>query len=252
MRYYRRVSSLDEIIAHLRGASRAVALTGAGVSTESGIPDFRSDAGLWAEHDPMEVASISGFRKDPVGFYRFWSGKFGALAEASPNVSHNVLARLEQAGRLRSVVTQNIDGLHQRAGSEEVLEVHGTFQTVSCLECGRQESFSELVARFDQQTAPTCPECGGPVKPAVVLFGEMLPPVMQVAEHRVRDADMLIVMGSSLEVYPVAGLVPMAIRSGIPVAILNRDPGPFDRDARWVIHDDLKRSMGAIRSALDL
>ncbi|MBX3247665.1 MAG: NAD-dependent deacylase [Myxococcales bacterium] len=227
----------------LEDARHAVALTGAGVSTESGIPDFRSDAGIWKDTDPMAVASIDGFLADPLRFYQFWRQKFAALATAPINATHRLLAGLETRGRIQAVITQNIDGLHQRAGSHRVFEVHGTFRRLRCLDCQAEESIESLFSRFgerDQTEPPRCMRCGSThLKPDVVLFGEQLPPTFQEAEAEVRAADVFLVMGSSLEVYPVAGLVPMAKRHGAKVVILNRQPTPFDDDVDLVIRGEL-------------
>ncbi|MCU0677566.1 MAG: NAD-dependent deacylase [Myxococcota bacterium] len=227
----------------LEDARHAVALTGAGVSTESGIPDFRSDAGLWKDADPMEVASIDGFLADPVRFYRFWRSKFAALATAPPSAAHRLLAGLEARGRMQNVVTQNIDGLHQRAGSHHVLEVHGSFRRLRCLDCGGVEGIESLFSRFsekDLDTAPRCLRCGSTkLKPDVVLFGEALPASFREAENEARACDVMLVMGTSLNVYPVAGLVPLAKRHGAKLILLNREPTPFDEDADLVIHREL-------------
>jgi len=220
-------------------ARYAVALTGAGVSTESGIPDFRSDVGLWQDADPMEVSSIEGFEADPERFYGFWKDKFASLVSATPNDAHRLLAYLESRGRMAAVITQNIDGLHQRAGSGNVLEVHGTFRTVRCLACGHATTIEELFIKEPAEAA-RCTRCGEKrVKPDVVLFGEMLPPAFGAAQTAAREADLLIAMGSSLGVYPVAGLVGEARHNGARIAILNREPTPFDEEADLVVHGEL-------------
>ncbi|MEM1417017.1 MAG: NAD-dependent deacylase [Myxococcota bacterium] len=237
-------------------ARHVVALTGAGVSTESGIPDFRSAAGLWSQSDPMDVASIDGFRADPGRFYRFWAEKFAAFVDAPPSRAHRLLAGLEGRGRMQAIVTQNIDGLHQRAGSRNVLEVHGTFQRVRCLSCGNEESLGEVFGRVVMEEGaapPSCPVCGHTMlKPDVVLFGEMLPPIFQVAERESRDADLFLVLGTSLEVFPVAGLAPLAKRTGARVVILNRDPTPYDREADLVLQGELGAISRELTSLLGL
>ncbi len=221
----------------LEEARHAVALTGAGVSTESGIPDFRGNAGLWQDADPMEVSSIDGFEADPDRFYAFWKDKFASLVSATPNDAHRLLAGLESRGRMAAVITQNIDGLHQRAGSTNVHEVHGSFRTVKCLACGQTGTIEELFAR---ENPATCTHCGQKrVKPDVVLFGEMLTSAFAAAEASAREADVLIAMGTSLGVYPVAGLVGEALRNGAKVVILNRDETPYDSEADLVIHGEL-------------
>jgi NAD-dependent deacetylase len=238
------------LVERLSSARRAVALTGAGVSTESGIPDFRSAGGLWEDHDPMRVASIQGFLQDPEGFYRFWTDKFAALVDAAPNVTHRVLVQMERSGRLTSVITQNIDGLHGRAGSRRVHEVHGTFERARCLGCGAVAPMAEVFAEARRSGVPLCRSCGGLLKPDVVLFGEMLPPAFEEGASDVSQADLLIVLGSSLEVYPVADLVPSAKAMGATVVLVNRDPGPYDQLADLAVHGELGEVMGAVAEAL--
>ncbi len=245
-----REPKLSDVATRIEAARYVVALTGAGVSTESGIPDFRSDAGLWAEHDPMEVSSIEGFRADAARFYDFWRDALGPLVHAEPSPAHRLLAHLEARGRVQAVVTQNVDGLHQRAGSRHVLEVHGTFQTVRCLDCGHVLGL-DVVFETPPHTAPVCPACDkAQLKPDVVLFGEMLPPVFAVAETEVRQADLLLVLGTSLTVHPVAGLVPLAKLNGAQVVLLNRDATPFDEDADVVVHGELGAMCTSLLSML--
>ncbi len=250
------MSDVNTLARWIDEARHVVALTGAGVSTESGIPDFRSAAGLWTASDPMDVASIGGFRADPGRFYRFWKEKFAAFVDAAPSSAHRLLAGLEARGRMQAVITQNIDGLHQRAGSRRVLEVHGTFQRVRCLSCGNDEPLADVFARVDLTPGaapPRCPVCDHPLlKPDVVLFGEMLPPLFQEAEAEAREADLMLVMGTSLEVYPVAGLAPLAKAEGARVVVLNRDPTPFDGGADLVLHGELGALSGELRSLLGL
>lgn len=223
-------------------ASYVVGLTGAGVSTESGIPDFRSGGGLWAEADPEKVASIGGFLADPEGFYRFWGRKHPVFTDAQPNVAHRVLAELEARGLLHALITQNIDGLHFKAGSEKVLEVHGSLRTASCIACRRPEPIESV---FEEATrrAPTCMTCGGLVKPDVVLFGEMLPPAFEAGQKEVDRADLLLVFGSSLEVFPVADLVPRAKQVGSKIVLVNREPGAFAGIADLIVLGELGEAM---------
>ncbi|HJL16161.1 MAG TPA: Sir2 family NAD-dependent protein deacetylase [Sandaracinaceae bacterium LLY-WYZ-13_1] len=231
---------VDDLARRLRAARDPMALTGAGVSTESGIPDFRSaESGIWREHDPMEVASLEGFRREPRRFYTFWEPRFGKLGEARPNAAHRVLAALERAGMLSGVVTQNIDGLHGVAGSERVLEVHGSYRQARCLRCGRVESLEAVTERVRQGRLPICEDCGELMKPDVVLFGEQLPPVFAEATRLARQTDLLVVLGSSLGVHPVAGLVPEAHEAGAAVVLINREPSPYDEMADVVIHGEL-------------
>jgi NAD-dependent deacetylase len=208
----------------------AVALTGAGVSTESGIPDFRSPTGLWAEFDPLEYGSIDAFRADPGKVWRFYAPRFSMLTDAEPNAAHRALAELERRGLLRAVITQNIDLLHQRAGSRDVVEVHGSIRTSSCRGCGARYPLDAVLRAIDAGAGvPTCEACGSVLKPDVVFFGEVLPaPAIDRAFELARDAGLLLVIGSSLEVYPVAGLPLETLEAGGALAIVNRGPTPYD------------------------
>jgi NAD-dependent deacetylase len=207
-------------------------LTGAGISTESGIPDFRSPTGIWTKYDPMEYATIDAFRRDPEKVWEFYALRLEALTRAEPNTGHLALAELERRGLVQAVVTQNIDGLHQRAGSQEVLEVHGSIRTAECLACGERGLLD--------QAAPRCPRCNAIMKPGVVMFGELLPAgAMERAAELARTAGLLLVVGSALEVYPVAGLPEETLSAGGALAIVNRGPTPYDHRA------DLKVDAGA-------
>jgi NAD-dependent deacetylase len=220
-----------------------VVLTGAGVSTESGIPDFRSAEGVWRHYDPMEYATIEAFRRDPVKVWDFYARRLGVLAAAEPNPAHLALARLEQHGLVAALVTQNVDRLHQLAGSRDVVEVHGSIRTASCLSCGTVLGFVELVELLADRPAPPCPSCGEIVKPDVVMFGELLPAAaIERATELAREAALLLVVGSSLEVWPVAGLPQETLDHGGRVAIVNRDPTPYDTRATVVI----RRSAGVV------
>ncbi len=246
------MAELARIAEWIEGSRHTVALTGAGVSTESGIPDFRSDAGLWGRHDPMELASIEGFRADPVRFYRFWSEKFGRMANARPNAAHHLLAGLESRGRTQAVVTQNIDGLHQRAGSRQVLEMHGNFRHAACLACGAEQPIETVLARPPEK-APECPCCGARLlKPKVVLFGESLPDAYARAENEIARTELLLVLGTSLSVHPVAGFVPLAKRKGARVVILNREPTPYDDEADLPLHAELGPAARSLMAMLNL
>jgi NAD-dependent deacetylase len=210
-----------------------VALTGAGVSTESGIPDFRSPGGLWAQFDPLDYGSIQAFRADPERVWRFYAPRFAMLTEAEPNAAHRALAELERRGLLIAVVTQNIDLLHRRAGSREVIEVHGSIRTSTCPRCGRAYELAEVLRLLEAGAgAPRCPADGGVLKPDVVFFGELLPEgAMERATELARGAGLLLVVGSSLEVYPVAGLPLDTLEAGGLLAIVNRGSTPLDSRA---------------------
>ncbi len=237
----------------LRGAQHAVAFTGAGISTPSGIPDFRSSRGLWQRVDPMEVASIWGFRQNPRRFYEWIRPLARDMLQAEPNPAHRALARLEQAGRLHGVITQNIDGLHQKAGSRRVIEVHGGLEEMVCLACGwRGPAQPYLTPEFLARDAlPTCPRCGQVLKPDVVLFGEPLPAAAwRAAQEAVAQADVLLVAGSSLEVAPAGDLPYQAYRNGAAVIIVNRGPTPMDPHAAAVLRDDVAQVLPALADAV--
>jgi NAD-dependent deacetylase len=200
-----------------------VVLTGAGVSTESGIPDFRSPTGIWAEFDPLEYATLGAFRRDPEKVWRFYAPRFSMLTEAEPNRAHRALAELERRGLVRAIVTQNIDLLHERAGSRDVVEVHGSIRTSSCLRCGVGYTLAEVVRLLKGgDGAPRCPACSSVLKPDVVFFDELLSPdAIDRAYALAEEARLLLVVGSSLEVHPVAELPWQTVRAGGTVAIVN-------------------------------
>jgi NAD-dependent deacetylase len=224
----------------LRERQPCVVLTGAGISTESGIPDFRSPTGIWAQYDPMEYATIDAFRRDPAKVWEFYALRLDVLTRAEPNAGHVALAELERRGLVQAVVTQNIDGLHQRAGSREVIEVHGSIRTASCLECGERVKLERAV--------PRCPRCHSILKPDVVMFGELLPAgVMERAAELASRAGLLLVVGSSLEVYPVAGLPEETLSAGGALAIVNRGPTPYDRRAELKIDAGAGETLATLR-----
>src|SRR5436853_5401611 len=224
-----------------------VVLTGAGVSTESGIPDFRSPTGIWARYDPMEYATISAFRRDPVKVWEFYARRFEVLTRAEPNPGHRALAELERRGLVRAVVTQNIDGLHERAGSQDVVEVHGSIRTASCLACGERVPFADVVAALRDTPAPPCPACGEIVKPDVVMFGELLPvDAIDRASALARQAGVLLVVGSTLEVYPVAAVPEETLAAGGLLAIVNRGSTPYDRRAAVCIDGNAGETLAGL------
>ena len=219
-----------------------VVLTGAGISTESGIPDFRSREGIWARYDPFEVAHIDAFPRDPARVWEFYALRLDALASAEPNAGHRALARLEAAGLVRALVTQNVDGLHARAGSREIVEVHGSLREAACLHCGSRVPMSEA-----ELPAPSCAECGEILKPGVVMFGEMLPArAIERAQQLASEARLLLVVGSSLEVYPVAGLPEETLAAGGSLAIVNRGSTPWDTHAAVVIDGGAGETLSAL------
>ena len=225
---------VERVRAMVHDAAAVTVLTGAGISTDSGIPDFRGPKGIWTLNPAAErLSSYDDYVRDPQVRRRAWQARRTHPAwTAEPNDGHLALVALEKRGKLDSIVTQNIDGLHQRAGSREVLEVHGSIRTAECLACGEQ-------ALLDQ-AAPRCPRCNAIMKPGVVMFGELLPAgAMERAAELARTAGLLLVVGSALEVYPVAGLPEETLSAGGALAIVNRGPTPYDHRA------DLKVDAGA-------
>jgi NAD-dependent deacetylase len=228
------VHGAETLATLIREQQPCVVLTGAGVSTESGVPDFRSSTGIWERYDPFELASIDAWRRDPAKVWDFYAMRFELLTTAEPNAAHRALAALERAGLVQAVMTQNIDALHERAGSEDVIEVHGSIRSSSCLACGRREPLARVLELLP---LPTCADCGAPLKPDVVMFGELLPEgELARATHLARGAGLLLVVGSSLEVWPVAGLPAETLAAGGALAILNR--GRTDYDARATVTID--------------
>jgi NAD-dependent deacetylase len=216
----------------IRSAQPCVVLTGAGMSTESGIPDFRSPTGIWAEFDPAEYASLPAFRADPEKVWRFYKPRIAMLTEAEPNAGHLALAELERAGLVEAVVTQNIDLLHERAGTKNLVEVHGSIRTASCPSCGESYLRDLVLAQLESADAPACERCGSILKPDVVFFGELLPAAaIERAFQLARDAGLLLVVGSSLEVHPVAAMPEETLLAGGHLAILNQGPTPYDARA---------------------
>ncbi len=228
--------SVERLAALISDHQPCVVLTGAGVSTESGIPDFRSPGGIWARYDPMEYATIEAFRRDPAKVWDFYARRFEVLENAQPNAAHHVLAALERGGYVEAIVTQNVDRLHELAGSQNVIEVHGSIRTSSCLACGERATFDEVVAMLERAPAPSCPRCGSIMKPDVVMFGELLPEgAIERASELARRARLLLVVGSSLNVYPIADLLQDTLLAGGKLAIVNRESTPYDELAELTI-----------------
>lgn len=246
-------SAAEELAGLIAASDRVVALTGAGVSVPSGIPDFRTPGkGLWAKVDPMAVATIDAFHSDTKRFWDFYRPRFHDLADKEPNPAHTVLAELERRGRLDAVITQNIDRLHRKAGSEDVIEVHGSIATASCTSCGESYPLEEVESLFDADGVAICRGCGGKVKPDVVLFGELLPAdAMARAEQLCSSADLLLCIGSSLEVHPVAGLPGLTLAQGGRIAIITRSSTPYDSDAAVRLDGDVAEDLQAVLAGLD-
>ena len=233
----------------IQGSKQGVVLSGAGISTPSGIPDFRSpDSGLWEKYDPFEVASLSNFRYHPEKFFNWIKTLALDISNAQPNPAHIALARLESAGYITTVITQNIDELHRRAGSKNVLEVHGSLSTLTCISCYRQFSSDQYAeAYFRNGEIPLCPDCHTTLKPDVVLFGEQLPVRTWLkAQAASKGCDLMVVAGSSLEVLPVAGLPMRAVENGAHLIIINRTKTYLDVRADVVFHEDVSEVLPLI------
>jgi NAD-dependent deacetylase len=240
--------AIERLAELIRDAQPVVVLTGAGISTESGIPDFRSSEGIWQRYDPFELASIDAWRRDPRKVWDFYAMRFEMLTRVEPNAGHVALARLERAGLVRAVVTQNIDTLHARAGSRNVIEVHGTIRTSSCLDCGHREPLERVLGLLP---LPTCEVCGEPLKPDIVMFGELLPEAaIATATHLAREAGLMLVVGSSLEVWPVAGLPDETLRAGGRLAIVNRGRTDYDARAAVVIDGGAGETLSKVAELL--
>jgi len=230
-------------------------LTGAGVSTESGIPDFRSPGGLWAEFDPLDYASLDSFRRDPVRIWDFYGRRFDFLADAEPNDAHRALAELERRGLVEAVVTQNIDLLHERAGSREVVEVHGSIRRAVCLRCGGEEPLEGILLQLRSAPAPVCPDCGSVLKPDVVFFGENVPPprverCYAAVDGLVASGGALLVAGSSLTVMSGFRFVRRAAKAGTPVVIVNRGSTRGDDLATYKVEVGCSEFLDALAPVL--
>jgi NAD-dependent deacetylase len=245
------VERLAELV---RSARSVVALTGAGISVPSGIPDFRSPGtGLWQEVDPMEVAHIEAFRRDPGGFWSFYGRRFATLDGKQPNGAHAALVELERRGLLDAVITQNIDMLHRRAGTRELVEVHGSIASSSCGSCRRAFALEEARGKVEAAAdgVPRC-DCGEPLKPDVVLFGELLPEeAMRRAFALAAAADLMLCVGSSLEVHPVAGLPELTLRAGGRIVVVTQGSTPYDAEAEVRLGGDVVEELTALVAALD-
>ena len=243
---------MERLAELIRQSHCTVALTGAGISVPSGIPDFRTpETGLWANVDPMEVAHIDVFERDPVRFWSYYRPRLESLGDKRPNAAHEALAELEHRGLIEGVITQNIDRLHGAAGSRNVVEVHGSIETSSCRLCGASYCLDEMDALFGGGGVALCAGCGGPVKPDVVLFGELLSVgAMGSAQELAEGAELLICAGSSLAVYPVAGLPAVTLESGGRLALVTKGPTPYDGDAAVKLEGEVDAELRALADAL--
>lgn len=245
-------TEVEHLAALIERSGSTVALTGAGISVPSGIPDFRTPGkGIWSNVDPFEVASIDAFRRDPQQFWEFYRPRFGMLADKRPNPAHAALAALEAEGLLDAVITQNIDRLHRAAGTRELIEVHGSIATSSCVTCGRSYGLDEIDALFDSRGIAVCDACPGLVKPDVVLFGEMLPvAAIERARELAGGAELMLCIGSSLEVFPAAGLPELTLAGGGRIAIATKGPTPYDQEAIVKLDGDVAEELSAVQAAL--
>jgi NAD-dependent deacetylase len=232
----------DEAIRLIRQSQNIVALSGAGISTEAGIPDFRGPGGIWEDAEMLECLSLSGFRRDPGSFYRASRELISTMEHAAPTLAHRLLVRLEEIGKLKAVATQNIDGLHHVAGSRTVYELHGTYRIGHCTKCRKEyemAAFYKEIERGQLQT-PSCSDCSAPIKPDIVLFEELLP--IDAWENSVKAAeqcDLMLVFGSSLVVYPAAELPMIAVTNGARLVIVNLEPTGYDHMATITIRGKL-------------
>jgi NAD-dependent deacetylase len=247
------IAELAELV---RGARSVIALTGAGISVPSGIPDFRTPGtGLWENVDPMEVAHIDAFLSDPVRFWSFYGARFATLGGKLPNGAHDALVAMERNGLLDAVITQNIDMLHRKAGTRELIEMHGSIASCSCLHCRSSVALAEVASRLELAAdgVPRCDDCARPLKPDVVLFGELLAPdALERARELCEGADVLLCVGSSLEVHPVAGLPLLTQAAGGLVAIITQGPTPLDALASVRLGSDVVVELEALGGALEV
>ena len=233
--------TFDQIAELIARSSRIVGFTGAGISTESGIPDFRSPNGVWANNRIIEYSEFVNNRTGRIEYWRQKVAMWPEMRDAQPNAGHRAFAELERQSKLRAMITQNIDGLHQRAGNTNVIELHGTTVECECLTCGARISMDEAVERVkDGDLAPECDACGGLLKPATISFGQAMPALaMKLAVEACQDCDVFLAVGSSLVVYPAASLPELAKESGAVLVIINRTPTPLDGIADLVVTEEI-------------
>lgn len=245
---------IKAVASEIRDSQHAVVFTGAGISAESGVPTYRGEGGLWTKYDPKLYANIYHFHKDPSYYWNFFREvRYPQLKNVKPNKAHLALAEIEAAGNLKTVITQNIDGLHQEAGSLSVIELHGTTRVIYCLDCSRQYSMDEVFARLEIETPPLCSACKGKLRPAVVFFGEALnPQVLSRAFKEARKCDFLLAVGSSLVVNPAAEIPLRAKQNGATLAIINKERTPLDDLADYVIHDAAGEALPQIAQKLKM
>ncbi len=245
--------AINRAVSLIQEAQKSVVLTGAGSSTPSGIPDFRSaDSGLWNRYQPMAVASLSAFRHNPEQFYDWLRPLANQMHQAAPNPAHHTLAKLEKSGHIQAIITQNFDGLHQRAGSQNVLEVHGALDKMTCIRCYREYPAESYIQPYlDHGKVPRCDDCQHVLKPDVVLFEEQLPArIWAEARQHAATCDLMIVAGSSLVVMPVAGLPMTALENSANIIVLNKTKTYIDENAAVVVIGDLAEILPAIEAKI--
>ncbi len=244
--------SIERAAQMILNSTSTIALTGAGVSTKSGIPDFRSPGGLWTKVDPMKFASVNGFLSDPKAWWEMALELAPVVLNAKPNPAHTKLAELEKIKKLDLVITQNVDGLHQRAGSQNVIEVHGSLSSATCTVCHNKVDQKYLEKTIRKRQIPVmCPACGGLIKLDAVFFGEALPQKeIAIAIESARQCRLMLAIGSSLLVYPVASLPTIACQSGAKLIIINEEPTPFDQTAELVFNAEAGDTLTAIVEAI--
>lgn len=238
----------DEICRLVNTARRIVAFTGAGISAESGIPTYRGKGGMWTKYDPDKYASIDFFNRDPSYYWNFFKDvRFPLLKKAKPNPAHYTLAQLEETGKLACIITQNIDGLHQMAGSKDVIELHGNTRVIRCISCSRKYDMDDAFAMLQEELPPHCKDCSNVLRPDVVFFGESLPKErLERAFAEACSCDLLLAIGSSLVVYPAAHIPVLAKQAGAKLAIINMDPTPLDEIADCVLHCSASAALDSI------
>lgn len=242
----------EQAISLIRKSNRIVALSGAGISTEAGIPDFRGPGGIWEDPKLLNQLSVTGFRTNTEGFYKESVRLFSRISAAQPTLAHQLLVQLEKLGKIDAVVTQNIDGLHRAAGSTKVYELHGTYRTGYCIECKKEYEMMNFYSEIEagRLMVPFCDNCKVPIKPDVVLFEEMLPQdAWNKSVEAAEQCDLMLVFGSSLVVYPAADLPLIALSCGAPLVIVNLEETGYDRRASVVVRGKLGEFAKAALSA---
>lgn len=231
---------IKAIASSIKNSKYAVAFTGAGISSESGIPTYRGEGGLWTKYDPNIYANVYYFNKDPSYYWNFFREvRFPMLKKVKPNKAHIAMAEMDVAGYLKTVITQNIDGLHQEAGSSSVIELHGTTRIIHCMSCSKEYSMDEAFSKLETEIPPRCSECKGKLRPAVVFFGETLDPqILRSAYEEAENCDFILSVGSSLVVFPAADIPVKAKQRGATLVIINKESTPLDHLADHVINEE--------------